>query len=97
MAALCANPRTLPIMDYYLARAKPLQKAGEDLCFDPWGRIVGTSRTATISTAGPPTTSLSRCEWLWQITESSDFKVSPETARTLGTFREFVWSQIWLK
>lgn len=96
-ATVCANQRTLPIMDYWLSRARPKQEPDEDLRFDCWGRIVGTSSSAVLTTAEPPTTSLTRCEWLWEMTEKSDTEISPETQRVLGPFREFVWNHIWRK
>jgi hypothetical protein len=62
---ICADPRTLAIMDEWLARAIPPQKPGESLRYEAWGRLVGRSLTATLTTSGKPDTQLSRCEWLW--------------------------------
>jgi hypothetical protein len=69
-------------MDEWLARAVPPQKPGDSLRYEPWGRLVGTTRSATITAPNPPDTSLSRCEWLWQGSPSL------RSSNGLGTLRE---------
>ena len=81
---ICADPRTLPIMDEWLSRAIPPQKPGESLRSEPWGRLVGTSLPATIRTAGPPDTRETRCEWLWH------YSAGLTSTNGLGTLREYV-------
>lgn len=81
---ICGDPRTLSIMDEWLATAIPPQKPGESLRYEAWGRLVGKSLSATLTVSGPPDTSLSRCEYLWLH--------APELQSTngLGTLKEFV-------
>lgn len=80
---ICDDPRTLALMDEWLARAIPPQEPGESLRYEAWGRLVGRSRTATITVSGPPDTRLSRCEYLWQI--------APQLRSTnLGTLRAYL-------
>jgi hypothetical protein len=96
-AAICDNPRVLPIMDYWLARAKPIQSPGppRQLCYEPWGRVVETSDPSHLKAIGPPTTAKSRCEWLWE--DSARANRMEDAAGVLGNFHEFVWNHIWLK
>ena len=86
---ICADPRTLPIMDEWLSRAIPPQPPGSSLRYEPWGRPVGltadpTGRIVTeIKTPGyPPDTRETRCEYLWHI--------NPTSTNGLGTLREYV-------
>lgn len=80
---ICDNPRTLAIMDEWLARAIPPQKPGESLRYEAWGRLVGKSLTANNTVSGPPETRLTRCEWLWQY-------ASQLRSTNLGTLKEYV-------
>jgi hypothetical protein len=80
---ICNDPRTLSIMDEWLARAIPPQKPGESLRYEAWGRLVGQSLTANIKSAGPPDTHLTRCEFLWQ--QASQLK-----STNMGTLKEYV-------
>lgn len=86
-AADCSNPRLLQIMDEWLLQAKPIQKSGESLRFEPWGRVVGISNSSVITVNGPPTTHLTRCEWLWQYAGEME-------SQNLGTLRNFVLSKL---
>lgn len=83
-AGICSDPRTLAAMDEWLNRAIPPQNDGDRLRYDPWGRQVGSTSSATIRTSGPPDTSLSRCDWLWQ------YSSSLRSSNNLGTLREYV-------
>jgi hypothetical protein len=83
----CANARTLAIMDEWLARATPLQQPGESLRYEAWGRVVGRSRSANLSVPGKPDTSLTRCEWLWQL--------APQLVSTnLGTLKKYLGQRL---
>ena len=70
-------------MDDWLARAIPHQQPGESLKYEDWGRLVGRSRTATLTVNGPPTTNLSRCDWLWM-------QAANLNSRNLGTLRHYL-------
>lgn len=80
---ICDDPRTLSIMDEWLARAIPPQKPGESLRYEPWGRLVGRSLTANVTVSGPPDTPLTRCKYLWQ-------HASQLRSTSLGTLKEYV-------
>jgi hypothetical protein len=64
---ICDDPRTLAIMDEWLARAIPLenQRQGYYLRYEAWGRLVGRTPSNSITVNGSPDTRMSRCEWLW--------------------------------
>lgn len=79
----CSNPRLLPLMDDWLQNARPYQQAGESLRYESWGRVVGTSSSSVISVNGPPTTNLTRCEWLWQYADQLE-------SQDLGTLKNYV-------
>jgi hypothetical protein len=81
---ICADPRTLGLMDEWLAAAIPPQKEGESLRYEAWGRLVGRSLTALITVNGPPDTPLSRCEYLWL------HAAELTSTNGLGTLKEYV-------
>ena len=81
---ICDDPRTLAIMDEWLARAIPPQQPGESLRYEAWGRRVGRSLTAINTVSGPPDTRLTRCEYLWQ------YASKLFSSNGLGTLREYV-------
>ncbi len=80
---MCDDPRTLAIMDEWLGRALPLQSEGESLRYESWGRLIGRSKSATITVPGPPDTRLSRCEYLWQYAAQLQ-------STNLGNLRDYV-------
>ena len=82
---ICADTRTLAIMDEWLARAIPLQnrQPGWSVRYESWGRLVGRSPTAIMNISGPPDTPMTRCEWLWRHT-------ADRGSTNLGTLREYV-------
>lgn len=85
---ICADPRTLGIMDEWLARAIPPQGPEDRLRYESWGRLTGETRTATIRPAGPPETSLTRCEYLWQQAAAL------RSTNGLGTLQEYVLQRL---
>jgi hypothetical protein len=82
---VCADPRTLAIMDEWLGRAIPLQnrRPGWSVRYDSWGRLVGRSPTAVMNASGSPDTSMTRCEYLWRYT-------ADRGSINLGSLREYV-------
>ncbi len=80
---ICDDPRTLSIMDEWLATAIPPQKPGESLRYESWGRLVGRSLTATITVSGPPDSPLTRCQYLWQ-------RAANLRSTNRGTLKEYV-------
>ena len=83
---ICDDPKTLAIMDEWLGRALPPQSEGESLRYESWGRLVGRSKSATITVPGPPDTRLSRCEYLWQYAAQLQ-------STNLGNLRDYVTSR----
>lgn len=86
---ICANPLALQLMDEWLGRAEPPKKHSDDrLHYEEWGRIVGITRSAVLTVNGPPTTHLTRCEYLWfhaPILMSSN---------GIGTLQEYVLARL---
>lgn len=85
---ICADPRTLQIMDEWLSRAIPPQPAGSNLRYEAWGRVVGRSPSSTVTVNGKPDTRLTRCEWLWQ------YSTQLSSTNGLGTLAEYVNSRL---
>jgi hypothetical protein len=84
-AAICDNPRTLAIMDEWLARAVPLPAGpGYSLRYDPWCRPNGQTPTATLRSPNRPDTDLPRCDYLWYNCGEKP------SANGLGTLREYL-------
>ena len=75
---ICFDPGTLLIMDEWLKEARPPQRTGEALRYEPWGRVVGTGPAPA-----RPQTKLSRCDWLW-------YQSTRLRSTNLGTLREYV-------
>ena len=65
----------------------PPQRKGESLRYEPWGRLVGRSLSATLKVPGPPDTRLSRCEYLWQ-------NAAQLQSTNLGNLRDYVNARI---
>jgi LCCL domain-containing protein len=84
---ICDDPKTLVLMDQWLSQAIPPQRKGESLRYEPWGRLVGRSLSATLTVPGPPDTRLSRCEYLWQ-------HAAQLQSTNLGTLRDYVNARI---
>jgi len=82
-SGICDYPGILRIMDEWLAQAIPPQKPGESLRYESWGRIVGQSLSANLTVNGTPNTTLSRCEWLWEMAAGLQ-------STNLGTLKEYV-------
>jgi hypothetical protein len=84
----CTDPRTLTIMDEWLAGADPPdnQRPGWSVHYEAWGRLVGRTPTNSLTVNGPPDTRLSRCEWLWA--NSTGLQ-----STNLGTLREYLLSR----
>lgn len=82
-----SDPRLLGIMDQWLAQAKPPQQQDENLRYEEWGRLVGTSRSAKVTVNGPPDTKLSRAEYLWG-------RAAELRSTNLGTLREYVVAKL---
>jgi hypothetical protein len=87
---ICADPRTQMVMDQWLSGATPPENAqpGWNLRYDTWGRLVGSTPSATIT--GLPQgvdTPLSRCEYLWSI-------ASRLTSANLGSLRDYVQARV---
>ena len=82
---ICADPRTLAIMDEWLTRANPPQnqQPGWSVRYEPWGRLVGSTPSTNLTVSGSPDTRMSRCDWLWYYAAS--FRSS-----NLGTLKEYV-------
>ena len=80
---ICFDPQTLTLMDEWLKEASPPQRPGESLRYEPWGRVVGMSRTGEIAAPPRPETPLSRCDWLW-------YHSTRLRSTNLGTLREYV-------
>lgn len=86
-ANVCADPRTLGLMDQWLRSANPPQREGDSLRYEPWGRLVGQTATAFVNVSGPPDTRLSRCEWLWTYARSMG-------STNAGTLYDFLVSRL---
>jgi hypothetical protein len=80
----CADPRTLQIMDQWLLNAIPPQPSGSAMRYEPWGRLVNRSRSAELAVTGAPDTRLSRCEWLWERSQTLT------SSNGLGTLWQYV-------
>jgi hypothetical protein len=82
-SGICDDPRILQIMDEWLSQAIPPQEPGQSFRYESWGRLVGQSRSANVTENIPPTTTLSRCEWLWEMAAGLQ-------STNLGTLKEYV-------
>jgi hypothetical protein len=71
-------------MDEWLTNATPPMKPGESLCYDCWGRVLGTTLTGTITTSqNPDTQGKTRCEWLYYLAPGLE---SGNNFGTLGSY-----------
>lgn len=84
---ICDNPRAMDLIDEWINNAHPPQLPGESLAYDPWGRLIGVSKTALLTYNGPPNTVLSRCEYVWQW--AADLQ-----STNIGTLKEFVMGNL---
>ena len=85
---LCADPGVLAIMDEWLDRATPPMGPGESLCYDCWGRVLGTARTGAITTGqNPDTGGKTRCEWLYYLAPGL------ESGNGFGTLASYLGSR----
>ena len=85
---LCADPNVLAVMDQWLTSATPPMRPGESLCYDCWGRTLGTTLTGTISTSqNPDTQGKTRCEWLYYLAPGLD------SGNNFGTLADYLRSR----
>lgn len=66
-SGLCMDPRTLPLIDYWLSKAKPFRN-WDGAWYDCWGRWVGTNQAGNTVVRNnchrPDTDGMTRCEYL---------------------------------
>lgn len=76
----CSNPKTLALMDRWLAQAQPPEsgKANEALRYDSWGRVASTQRKSVAFKWGE-----GRCMRLWK--EAARLR-----SHNFGTLKEFL-------
>ena len=85
---MCADPNVLSVMDQWLASATPPMKPGESLCYDCWGRTLGTTLTGTITAnQNPDTQGKTRCEWLYYLAPGLN------SGNNYGTLGDYLRSQ----
>ena len=85
---LCDNPRTQILMDEWLNRAIPPHKPGENVSYDPWGRVYGTFLTTIVyKPTQKPDTQLDRCNWLLHYWTEL-------TSTNIGTLKDYVLNRL---
>ena len=66
----------------------PTEHPDDRLRYESWGRLVGVTQSTVLTVSGPPTTSLSRCEYVWQ------FAKIMQSTNGLGTLEEYVLARL---